>query len=106
MNAKFADYVKSTAFNLSLSKRQVETLLLMGKGGFSLFMYSRLDWSTSSGVVQLLNLGQKGLITKPEAQKPGWELTPEGQKVYELLLLAGYELPAGYGDEEQTVPAV
>lgn len=99
MSKAFGEYVRSTSFSLNLSRRQIEALLLIKKGGFGLFLKSRMDWGTSSGVVQLLNLAQKGLIRKPDQSKPGWELTEEGELVCKLLDLAEYKLEGGYGDE-------
>ena len=44
--------------------------------------------NTSHGVVQLINLAQKGLLVKPDNEN--WKITEEGTKVAELLILAGY----------------
>lgn len=101
MSKAFGDYVRSTSFSLNLSRRQVEALLLIKKGGFGLFLQSRMDWGTSNGVVQLVNLAQKGLIKKPEQGNPGWELTEAGELVGKLLDLAEYKLEGDYGDVDE-----
>lgn len=101
MNQKLHDYVRSTSFNLSLSRRQTECLLMLHAGGFGLFLQSRIEWNTSAGVTQLINLAQKGLIEKA-GDKP-WTLTCAGDLVCALLIEAGYEVPKVGVDEEAAV---
>lgn len=103
MNQLLHDHVRSARFSLSLSERQIETLLVLNKVGYGGWLAGKcLPNAGSAGVVQILKLGEMGLIAK-FAEKRGWHVTKAGQLVSELLFEAGYDVPELYknykGDE-------
>lgn len=90
-NDSFAGYVTETAFSLQLGKRQCSTLALIASG----------EWRNLMGASQsrgfLLNaaigLEHKGLVERVEhvagQSRFSIRITPAGEKVLELLELAG-----------------
>lgn len=88
INARFADYATSIAFNVTLSKPQVVTLCdIANKAGHSYYMAlgMRSTEVTSMGILK-----RRGLIYAPDENWPGQcELTEAGQHVFALLKIAG-----------------
>ncbi|WP_066735768.1 hypothetical protein [Cupriavidus sp. D384] len=78
----FSEYVTSSAFNLSLSKRQIESLCMMEQYGFA--------WSGAHTFNSLIG---KGLCERLEGEEgsdcPRVRITDAGMAVIPLLKLAG-----------------
>lgn len=82
--SKFKEYVTSTAFNLSLSSNQVDTLLAFD--GVTDYEYlCCYAWAMKSLEV----LKRKGLVIHVGKK---WLLTDEGKLVVKLLKKAGFNL--------------
>jgi len=92
-NRKFADYVTSVSFNLSLSKSMVIVLAQVYTNTHC--MPKSREFYTAFGCrdnyVQTVGcLQDRGLVYSPDAKYPGLvELTAAGKHVVELLKLAG-----------------
>lgn len=102
MNKIFADHVTSASFHLALSRNQIAVMQLIHLGcvsnedrapkGLSLREQGMNDtFVPSAGALQ-----RKGLVIweDPDKMKPKWSrfpysLTPEGEKVFDLLVIAG-----------------
>lgn len=78
MNNEFKNYVRESAFNLSLSKRQVNVILSLAGFGVE---DERLN------LHPYFALQRKGLI---HHENRSWHLTKEGEIVCDLLVCAGY----------------
>lgn len=92
MSDKFKEYVRSSAFNLSLSKAMIETLLY-------------LDGTSCSfpgvNIITIRALRDRGLTYGKEENDQGKEyLTEAGKAVVNLLIIAGYG-PEGAPTEEK-----
>lgn len=98
MNQLLHDYVRSGHFTMNLSERQIEALLILYKHGYGAWLAGKaLPKASSAGVVQLIKLEQKGLIERPVFNQ-GWKVTKAGGLMCEVLLEAGFKLPAIYED--------
>lgn len=98
MNQLLHDYVRGAHFHMSLSERQIEALLILNTVGYGGWLASKaIPNAGSAGVVQIIKLEQKGLIERPEFGQ-GWLVTKAGVLVSQLLLEAGYEVPAFCND--------
>lgn len=96
MNQLLHDYVRSGHFTMSLSERQIETLLILYEHGYGAWLAGKaLPKASSAGVVQLIKLEQKGLIERPQPNR-GWIVTKAGELIGQLLLEAGFKVPAIY----------
>lgn len=77
-NAKFSNYVSSVAFNLTLSKKMINMLLWLSEQCDGQWYIWMIDGGTGRA------LKARGLVNFED------RITPEGRKVAELLVMAGY----------------
>ena len=85
-NKVFREYVTSTAFNLSLSANMIMWLVHV--------KMAQQYWlgPNRKFIVGLVGLKDRGLVThNPDAKhnEPAWAITEAGEKVLELLIMAG-----------------
>lgn len=99
-NEIFKDYVRSTAFSISLSARQAKTLCLLVKGD------SEAAYLDGWFVPSVRGLGKRGLVKHNNYPKwakklneytglvsgdrPAYTVTEAGIRVYELLKIAEF----------------
>lgn len=88
---QFRDYVTSSAFNLSLSQRQIDILLLLQDTESDVIAwYSHSDMTLGA-------LKRKGLITRENDNGTKWPmLTEAGKCASEMLLCAGFTAENAY----------
>lgn len=98
MNTTFARYATRTAFNLTLSKTQVETLFLIANRRYLPIHNRYMEMVTARRdcfVPGARALCEKGLIIHRNVPSnvPSFRLTSEGRHVYELCEAAGLFSP-------------
>lgn len=85
MNEEFKNYVRESAFNLTLSTLQIKVLLSMADIGVSEPCFKLSPYQA---------LMRRGLIV--HIKDKGFKLTKEGEIVCDLLVCAGYVEVEGY----------
>lgn len=91
MNHKFAAYVTSATFQLSLSRNMIIALTAIANDTWA----SGVDHYRTIGLVDGshvagASLSRRGLVHSPDPKWPGrYELTDAGRHTFELLKLAG-----------------
>jgi len=82
MGNKFSEYVRDSAFHISLPKSQIRHLMVCKEVGSRGFVYEKIHM----GSLQCLK--EKGLL---DHETPGdWTMTVAGNMIYDLLVHAGY----------------
>jgi len=94
----FKDYTRSTAFSISLSQTMVEALLfkwdMKRKGnGHLVFLPIRNFIATDGGLLRRGLLKTAWREWEGRQVKNGTKITKEGEKLCELLVMAGFEIP-------------
>lgn len=93
--SEFAEYARSTAFNISLTQRMCQTLLVLRRGGLAGDSYSH--WLNT-----LKALRDRGLVVLNQSTDPkerGWKLTKPGELVAELVELAEFQIVSSTEDK-------
>lgn len=89
VNKVLREHVTSTAFNLTLSKNMIASLVCIKKGVHPIRM-GDLTGGYSTEVPTRHRLAQRGLVIAPDPHWPGvYETTRAGDLVFELLQEAG-----------------